>query len=302
MNKLRRRRQLLKLLAALASLVWLACLAGPVRANLCGLPVGAAAGAGLLTSSAKTSSLSQSSHTVTGAFVSIGLLGGVMRSTNVYVGVGLQNASVGAYTCFMSTDMPLAVSALPGTNSTLRLVPSPGQAMTLEWTNSAGPLPVTYNVLFGTTPNGLSQAASSLQATSDPMTNLNFQTPYYWQVSASDEFGRTALSDVYSFSIVPLVTQLIAAPNPMHPGHGPTTFLFDMPGQGSAELQIFSLPDGRKIFDQTFGGLQDGANTIVYDGRENDGRYLPNGVYTVRLMKSGVYGNATELFKLVSAR
>lgn len=293
----------LRIVATMSSLLALAGLAKPARANFCALPVGVSASAGLLTSTARTSALASGNTSVVAtAFVSIGFLGGVATSTDVIIGLGLQNASRSAFTCFMSTDTPLAVSALPGSRSVMRLVPSPAKTMTLEWTDSFGPLPVTYKVFLGTNPIALSQIDGSLVGTQEPLSNLSFALPYYWRVGAADQFGRSAMSDIYSFSIAPETGHLIAAPNPMHPGHGLTSFLFRMNGAGAADIEIYSLPDIRRVFSRNYNGLQDGPNTIAYDGRDDGGRYLPNGVYAVIMRKRGANGNETERFKLVSAR
>jgi hypothetical protein len=236
------------------------------------------------------------------AIVSIGLVAGTVRAAGTTLGIGLQNVSRAGFTCFLSTNAPLGVAALSGTSSVQRLVPTARAAMTLEWTSGFNPLPVTYTVYTGTQPFALSVFTAGITGTSQLLSGLSYQTPYYWQIVASDQFGRTTPSSVYSFSIVPVVDHLIAAPNPFHPGNGTTTFLFSMPGQGSANLEIFSLPDGRRVYQTQIGGLQDGANLYTYDGRDSGGRFLGNGVFTVRLTKNGANGNEVDTFKIVSVR
>ena len=237
------------------------------------------------------------------ARISIGqVVAGASTSTLVSLGLGLQNTSLGGYECFLSTDTPLSVAALPGTLSVERLVPSANATMTLEWTSSFNPLPVTYSVYTGTNPYALSLSAPGLSGTSQILTTLSYNTPHSWQVIVADKFGRTAPSAVYSFSIAPPVNHLIAAPNPFHPEQGGTTFLFSMSGQGSAFLEIYSLPEGRRVLQRHIDGLQDGNNTYAYDGRDNGGRLLGNGVFSVRLSKNGANGNAVEHFKIVSVR
>jgi hypothetical protein len=75
-----------------------------------------------------------------------------------------------------------------------------------------------------------------------------------------------------------------------------------MSGQGSAIIEIFSLPDGRRVLQRRIDGLQDGNNTYAYDGRDGGGRLLGNGVFSIRLTKNGANGNAVEHFKIVSVR
>ena len=237
------------------------------------------------------------------ARISIGqALAGISTSTFVSLSVGLQNTSLGGYACFLSTDTPLGVAALPGTLSVERLVPSPNATMTLEWTSSFNALPVSYSVYTGTNPYALSLMAPGLSGTSQLLTTLSYNTPHSWQVIVADKFGRTSPSAVYSFSIAPVVNHLIAAPNPFHPEQGGTTLLFSMSGQGSALLELFSLPDGRRVLQRHIDGLQDGNNTYAYDGLDSGGRLLGNGVYSIRLTKNGANGNAVEHFKIVSVR
>ena len=259
-------------------------------ANICSLPQ---------TSDAAGTTVSAMNIT---AVISVGLIAGTVRSTGTSLGIGLQNVSRAGYTCFLSTNAPLGVAAYPGTLSVQRLVPSSNGTMTLEWTSSFNPLPVAYTVYMGTRSFALSVFTAGISGTSQLLTGLSYQTPYYWQIVVADQFGRTSPSSVYSFSIVPVVDHLIAAPNPFHPGHGGTTLLFSMPGQGSANLEIFSLPDARRVFHARIDGLQDGPNIYAYDGRDSGGRLLGNGVFTARLTKNGANGNAVETFKIISVR
>ena len=173
--------------------------------------------------------------------------------------------------------------------------------MTLEWEPSANSLLVTYAVYAGTNPTSLPLVASGLTGTSYELTNLTYLALYYWQIIVSDSFGRTTPSAVYSFSIAPVQSHMVAAPNPFHPGQG-TTFMFSMSGAGSAKLEIYSLPDARRVFSTQLDGLQDGVNIYAYDGRDSGGRLLANGVFSVRLTKSGTRGGGIERFKIVSVR
>ena len=265
-------------------------------ANVCSLPKANVA-SGMTVSGVTVSGVNYTAR------ISIGqVIAGQSTSTNAVLGVGLQNTSLAGYAYFLSTDAPLGVTALPGTLSVQRLVPSANATMTLEWTSSFNPLPVTYTVYTGTNPYALSVFGSGLSTTSQLLAALNYNAPYSWQVVVADEFGRASPSPVYTFSIAPVVTHLIAAPNPFHPGRGDTTFMFSMNGSGSALLEIFSLPDSRRVLQRQINGLQSGVNTYDYDGRDGGGRLLGNGVYSVRLTKNGANGNAVEHFKIVSVR
>jgi hypothetical protein len=265
-------------------------------ANVCSLPRASVA-SGMTVSGVTASGVNYTAR------ISIGqAIAGQSTSTNAVLGVGLQNTSLAGYSYFLSTGAPLGVTALPGTLSVQRLVPSANATMTLEWTTSFNALPVTYSVNTGTISFALSNFSSGNSGTTQLLTNLSYNTPYSWQVTVADQFGRTSPSAVYTFSIAPVVNHLISAPNPFHPGRGITTFMFSMNGSGSALLEIFSLPDGRRVLQRQISGLQSGVNTYDYDGRDSGGRFLGNGVFSVRLTKNGANGNAVERFKIVSVR
>lgn len=276
----------------MAQIAVLLLLAASTKAqNVCSLPISA-------TSFGET--VSNSSMT---AIISGGVVAGVSSSTNNFtLNVGPQYISRGAYECFMSTGIPLAVTAVPGSPATEINVPNTNQQMTLEWTASLSTLTVTYSVFMSTQSSSLALVTSGLSALSYIASGLSFNQPYYWQILTTDPFGRAAASPTYEFSIVPNISHMIAAPNPFHPGSGTTTFLFSMPGTGSADFDIYSLPDQRLVYSTNVGNLQNGMNTWVYDGRSSRGGYLPNGVFTVRIVKHGAYGTSTELFKIVVVR
>lgn len=260
-------------------------------ANYCALPRASSAGTALATSRTYSALVSVNGPA--------GVTGGVGTTR---ISFGFVPANRAAYSCFLSTDTPLAVQALANAPATHRLVVSASRTMTLEWTPSFSALPVTYSVYLGTATSTLANIASGLVDTQQTVSNLEYTTLYYWQVIAADEFGRTSASPIYTFSIAPPTSHLIAAPNPFHPGNGTTTLLFEMQGAGWAELEIFSLPDERRVFRARLDGLQDGANTYTYDGRDNGGRLLVNGVFTIRLTTHGTNGSQTQLFKIISAR
>lgn len=232
------------------------------------------------------------------ARLSVGLVAGAAAAGRYAFGAGLQNASLGGYACFLSTNTPSSVAALPGSPCTQRLVATTGSDMTLEWTPSDDSLPVTYAVYAGTVPASLPLIVSGLTGTTYDLVGLTYLALYYWQVIVSDSFGRATPSAVYSFSIAPYQNHMIAAPNPFNAGRG-TTFMFTMPGPGSAYLEIFSLPDVRRVYTAHLDGLQNGVNIYVYDGRDSGGRLLPNGVFSARLTKSGATGNGIERFKII---
>jgi hypothetical protein len=53
------------------------------------------------------------------------------------------------------------------------------------------------------------------------------------------------------------------------------------------------------VFSTHLDGLQDGVNIYAYNGHDSGGRPLPNGVFTVRITKSGAKGSDIERFKII---
>src|SRR3989344_664780 len=122
------------------------------------------------------------------ADIGIGPLAGPSAAGAFTLGVGPQHASVAGYSCFLSTDAQFGVSALPGTRSVQRLVPSTNRTMLLEWTPSFGASAVTYAVNTGRSPIGLTTYTAGLAGTSLLLAALDYQAPYYWQIVVSDAF------------------------------------------------------------------------------------------------------------------
>jgi hypothetical protein len=72
-------------------------------------------------------------------------------------------------------------------------------------------------------------------------------------------------------------------PNPVQ---GEGTIAFAMPRAGTASLKIFDVR-GRCVRTLVDGAVTAGANVALWDGRDNVGRVLPDGVYVYRLQTAG---------------
>jgi hypothetical protein len=86
-------------------------------------------------------------------------------------------------------------------------------------------------------------------------------------------------------------------PNPMKNN---TTFLFKLSGQfppGSSKIRIFTVA-GRLIKELIFSSVI-GYNQIPWDGRDNDGDNIANGVYLYKLIVSGDNKKESSIQKLV---
>jgi hypothetical protein len=78
----------------------------------------------------------------------------------------------------------------------------------------------------------------------------------------------------------------IFAPYP-NPARGPVQFFFDLPAQTSVALAVFE-PSGRLVRDIGPMTLPSGSQqSIVWDGRDNDGSVVSNGLYLYRIEAGG---------------
>jgi len=69
------------------------------------------------------------------------------------------------------------------------------------------------------------------------------------------------------------------APNPFNPS---TTIAYELPAAGPMRLQVFDLR-GRLVRTLVEESMAAGRHEARWDGRDNDSRGLPSGVYVSRL-------------------
>ncbi len=74
----------------------------------------------------------------------------------------------------------------------------------------------------------------------------------------------------------PSLLKLAARPNPFNPS---TTLSFDLAGEGSAELRIFTV-DGRQVWSRR---LREEMRELTWNGRDDKGRPLASGIYLAHL-------------------
>ncbi len=72
-------------------------------------------------------------------------------------------------------------------------------------------------------------------------------------------------------------------PNPFNPV---TTIRFSLPSEGMAELAIYGM-NGQKIRELVSGRMEAGSRSVVWNGRDDDGRPVSSGVYIARLKMNG---------------
>ena len=74
--------------------------------------------------------------------------------------------------------------------------------VTLDWT-APGNDPSGYDVFFGTTPGALDQISTDQTNTTTETSSLSAGTTYYWDVTAKNSVGSTAMASEFSFSTMP---------------------------------------------------------------------------------------------------
>ena len=96
------------------------------------------------------------------------------------------------------------------------------------------------------------------------------------------EIGRAPVD-----ASTPAATHLAlrAAPNPFNPA---TTLRFELPRTGAVRVAAYDLSGRRvrRLLDAP--RLEAGAHVLRWDGRRDDGRALPSGIYVLRLEAAGM--------------
>jgi hypothetical protein len=83
-----------------------------------------------------------------------------------------------------------------------------------------------------------------------------------------------------------LPAMLALAPNAPNPFSPETTIRFSLPRKGEVELAVFDI-SGRKIVSLVSGELEPGRHTLVWQGLDQSGREVANGLYFSRLQFGG---------------
>ncbi|MBN1290495.1 MAG: T9SS type A sorting domain-containing protein, partial [Candidatus Latescibacteria bacterium] len=83
-------------------------------------------------------------------------------------------------------------------------------------------------------------------------------------------------------------------PNPFNPS---TTIEFTLPESGFATVTIYSLA-GQKIRELTADFLPAGTHTLLWDGKDTNGREVSSGIYITRMQA----GNHTATGRMVLVR
>lgn len=232
------------------------------------------------------------------SLVYLGNTSGTTQNPNAKIDLGFFYASKATFDGFIASGPPRKVFQIPAPAPGSRYIESVTPTVQVGWSDGRNQIPVQYRVYLGRDPLDLALWGIT-QLREIKFENLEYLTDYYWQVETFDSFGRVAKSNVFTFALSFSIGRFYSAPNPFRAGVEPTTFIFNMKGNGSAEFLIYSTPHFKKVFNHTCVGLSSGVNTYSYFGVDDNGEKLLDGVYMVVLNKSTAQGNENERFKIM---
>jgi hypothetical protein len=141
-----------------------------------------------------------------------------------------------------------------------------------------------YKLHFGPSTDALSIVYEGNSSVFE-VTGLDYKQNYYWQVEATNRYGISSRSPLFSFSTVSFIAKPFNYPNPFNPSTGQTTnIVFSMPAAGRAEITILTEL-GDICWHQAFENLLTGVNEVSYNGKDDRGNTLYNGTYVCLIKK-----------------
>lgn len=173
--------------------------------------------------------------------------------------------------------------------------------VSFSWTATKGVDTDTLSYIFCIGTNADELAETNLNISNAYVINtLQARTRYYWKVKVTNQYGVELLSpEIFSFITLGEIQRIYNAPNPFNPQKGENTrIFFEMPDNGSAQLDIYS-EYGDKIKTISLNNLLQGSNEFVYDGKDGNGRELYNGTYLCILKKKYSGQTKTEKCRLL---
>ncbi|GAB1401250.1 hypothetical protein MASR1M68_01610 [Elusimicrobiota bacterium] len=173
--------------------------------------------------------------------------------------------------------------------------------VSFSWTATKGVNTDTLSYIFCMGTNAEDMAETNLNIHNTCVINaLQARTRYYWKVKVINQYGVELLNpEIFSFITLGEISRVYNAPNPFNPQKGENTrIFFEMPENGSAQLDIYS-EYGDKIKTISLNNLLQGSNEIVYDGKDGNGRELYNGTYLCILKKKYSGQTKTEKCRLL---
>lgn len=101
----------------------------------------------------------------------------------------------------------------------------------------------------------------------------------WYRLTAENTVGSTLMLGETGFGIPALVDDLAGYPNPIADRY---TISLSLVHRGTGEVAIFDL-NGRRVRTVHHGSLEPGVTRLVWDGRDDEGHSLPNGVYLLKV-------------------
>ncbi|MBK8167142.1 MAG: type VI secretion system tube protein Hcp [bacterium] len=198
---------------------------------------------------------------------------------SVSIPIGPGGAAAGA-----PQTTPLVISSLSD-RSTVRLLSAlaaiePFSALRLEWVDDVTGDVLLRLELFDALLASTSQTGGS--GDSRPFVSLSFA---YRAVEITDLLeGTTAFFDWNPFSSSTpetLAKGLLLSPSP-NPTQGPAEFRFSLPADSNAVLALYDLR-GHRVRELHSGWTPAGGGSVAWDGTDEQGRRVGQGVYLARL-------------------
>jgi carboxypeptidase T len=163
--------------------------------------------------------------------------------------------------------------------------PDPGSTLTYAF--------IVYSDELRTHPvasvSGVAQGAGS---TSWTLTTALDDATYWWTAYAYDGTERGPLMDTASFTVEGsgvddgAIAKLVLHPARPNPFGAETTLAFELPERTNVSLAVYSV-DGRLVRTLLAGEAGPGATSVVWDGRDERGASVGNGLYFVKLEAGG---------------
>jgi len=156
--------------------------------------------------------------------------------------------------------------------------------------------PLTYDVYFGTSNSPTAKVSTQSATTYDPAGVLNYNTPYYWKIVATDNHGASTTGAIWSFTTK-------AEDQPAPPGGGGSSGGTPNPPTAKANGPYFGfLIDGAAEISFTASGSTGTITSYSWnfgDGNTGTGAspkhsYTAAGNFTVVLTVTGPDGSDTD--------
>jgi hypothetical protein len=180
---------------------------------------------------------------------------------------------------------------VPAAPAALAVIYEQGSGNVLTWTNPADE-DFSHINIYRANVAGFTPGPSNLVHTTNATTWTDAAPgAAYYKVTAVDESGNESNAATASQTVgvegaaTPIAFALHAAvPNPF--AHS-TSFAYDVPASGGAvKLGVYDI-SGRMVRALVDGPQSAGRKTMTWDGRDDQGRALPVGLYMMRMQAAG---------------